>query len=53
MADSIPPGGLRPSSSEARTLVDERADYKYGFSWPIDADKLPPGQEGYQPPADI
>jgi len=30
-------------TTEARELVDERADYKYGFSWPIDADKLPPG----------
>ena len=28
---------------EAHDIVEQRGDYKYGFSWPIDADKLPPG----------
>ncbi len=24
-------------------LVEQRSDYRYGFSWPLDVDKLPPG----------
>ncbi|MCA9488880.1 MAG: Fe-S cluster assembly protein SufB [Myxococcales bacterium] len=24
-------------------MVEERSDYRYGFSWPLDTDKLPPG----------
>jgi Fe-S cluster assembly protein SufB len=32
----------RPSSA-ARDLVAERGEYKYGFTWPLDTERLPPG----------
>jgi Fe-S cluster assembly protein SufB len=30
-------------SQDAEKLVEERGDYRYGFHWPIDTERLPPG----------
>ena len=31
------------AASEVEKVVEDRGEYRYGFSWPIDTERLPPG----------